>query len=767
MSVCSVAGDPSAIAYIGTYPPRRCGIATFTSDLRSAVGQAMPDTPGHVVAISDRPSGYDFPSEVADVIQQDSAASYDEVAKRLNESDADVVCLQHEFGIFGGPYGSMLVRLLDNIRHPVVATLHTVLEHPASAQRSVVNALAKRASKLVVMSANGRDLLLNKYDVPAEKVSLIPHGVPIPDEAMGRDMRKRLQLESAKVLLTFGLLSEDKGIEYVIRAMPEILERHPEARYLVVGATHPNIVATRGEAYRESLMQLAKSLGVEDHVTFHNQFVDRDELLGYLSMSDVYITPYLKKEQVTSGTLSYAIGAGCAVVSSPYWHAQELLADGRGILTPPRDHGAIARAVTQLLSDGALREHIRDSAKRLAETMTWPTVGRRYADLMRTALAARRSATFAVGGIEDRPTNDPFLSPTLLHLRRLTDDTGLLQHSRYGVPRYGEGYCLDDNARALMLLSTWNGNSEVADEQISLMISRYLAFVEHAFDPTTKTFHNFMSFDHRWVDDDRSLEDPHGRALWALGTASSFLRDANFRRLAQELFSDAVGQATAFKYLRAKAFALLGVTAYLNTQNDAEVSAIGQSLAAELANCLEANRGPEWVWFENYLSYANATLPQALLAAGRTLRNERYLRLGLESLEWLIGVQTSAGGIFEPVGSARHYVRGGEKPVFDQQPIEAAATVAACQEAYRVSKEPAWHDLAHWAFEWFRGANPSGIPVADPATGACYDGVTPNGLNHNQGAESTLAYLQAVTDLSYTWSDDLQRELSVQGAAKR
>lgn len=767
MSVRSFAGDPSAIAYIGTYPPRRCGIATFTSDLVSAVGLAMPTTAGHVIAVSDRPAGYEYPLEVAHSIQQDSLESYDRAAEALNQSGTDLVCLQHEFGIFGGPHGSWLLRLLERIRQPIIATLHTVLEEPLALQRSVVDAIAKHASKLVVMSAKGRDLLLRNYDVPEEKVCLIPHGVPIPDEAAGMEMRERLNLQSAKVLLTFGLLSEDKGIEYVIRAMPEILKRHPDAHYLVVGATHPNVVAARGEAYRESLMQLARSIGVDEHVTFHNRFVEREELLSYLSMSDVYITPYLKTEQVTSGTLSYAIGAGCAVVSSPYWHAQELLADGRGVLTPPRDDAAIARAVTNLLSDDAWRQNIRASAKRLAETMTWPAVGRRYADLMRTVLAARRAPLFAVGEVRDRSADDRFLSPSMLHLRRLTDSTGLLQHSRYGVPRYGEGYCLDDNARALILLSTWRGNQEVGDERVSLMISRYLAFIEHAFDSRSQSFRNFLSFDHRWVDDDRSLEDPHGRALWALGTASSFLRDANYRRLARELFLDAMSGALGFTHLRAKAFALLGVVTFQTAHNDPRVAEIGAKLAADLTDRLDATRTPDWRWFEDYLSYANATLAHALLAAGRVMRNERYLRSALDSLEWLIGVQTSAGGLFEPVGSARRHRRGEEKPVFDQQPIEAAATVAACQEAYRVTREPAWHDLAHWAFEWFRGANPSGTPVADPITGACYDGVTPEGLNHNQGAESTLAYLQAAADLGYTWTDDLQGDLSVQGVAKR
>ena len=736
------------VALIGSYSPRQCGIATFTTDLVEALACSRPDIACLAIAMNDPGKRYDYPVEVAFQIDQNEPGDYLKCARFLEANDVDLLCVQHEFGIFGGPAGSHLLDLLDEVRIPVVATLHTILERPNSAQRAVMERLTRRASKLVVMSAKGKSLLESVYGVPGWKVDHIPHGVPTPNLDAGDSLRAKHALEDKTVLLTFGLLSPDKGIENVIDALPHIAAEKPNVTYMVVGATHPHVRAHSGEAYREALTDRARELGVEDRVIFHNEFVSLCELTGYLAMADVYVTPYLKEEQITSGTLAYAIGCGKAVVSTPYWYAAELLADDRGILVPWRDPMSIASAVVDLLTDTEHRTSIEARAMAFGEGMQWPRVASEYWRVFGDSLLAPKAipASAIVRGISSS-TNAYSGALDLRHVKRMTDDTGMIQHARHNVPNYNEGYCLDDNARALLLISLARQAGLDPKVDLDALESTYLAFVFHAFCPETGLFRNFMSYDRRWLEEHGS-EDSHGRALWALGTASRRLADPGRASLSGSLFHEALPAALQFTSPRAWAYTLLGIDEALRASpSEPLLEQVGERLAVRLSTALKTFSSPEWNWFEPVLSYCNARLSEALLVSGQWLEREEMVREALNSLDWLTRLQTGSSGLFEPIGCDRVMKWGEAKPIFDQQPVEANCTISACAKAWRATRDVVWKERAMTAFEWYQGGNHLDVPLYDEATGGCFDGLSPRGVNRNQGAESTLSFQLAIMEM--------------------
>jgi glycosyltransferase involved in cell wall biosynthesis len=740
---------PRRIAFLGNYLPRRCGIATFTHDLCEAVAAVSPDADCYAGAVNDRPAGYAYPSRVRFELQEKELDSYRRAADFLNFDNADVLCVQHEFGIYGGASGSHLLALLKEVRMPVVTTLHTILAEPDATHRTVMEELVARSDRLIVMARKGAEILREVYAVPEEKIDTIAHGIPDWNFGDSSEYKEQFGVAGRQVMLTFGLIGPGKGIEAVIEALPNIVRNHPDVVYLVLGATHPNLLAREGERYRLSLERQAEALGVKSNIIFHNRFLSLEDLKEFIGATDIYVTPYLNVTQITSGTLAYVYGSGKAVVSTPYWHAEELLANDRGVLVPFRDAQAIADGVCALLDDPARMERIRRDGYAAGRQMIWPAVAKRYLEAFQHARADRKSsprAAFAKWTLDSRPQALP--SPCLNHVMRLSDGTGIFQHATFNVPNFAEGYCTDDNARAFILCALLD---EVGDDPPPLSLNNlatcYLAFLAAAFDPDLGRFRNFMSFGRQWLETMGS-EDSHGRALWAVGTGAGRSRDDGHRRLSAQLFERGFSAVVGFTSPRAWAFSLLGLHEYLRRYSlTSELEGFRHDLTERLIQSFADASGSDWPWFEDSLTYENARLCQALILSGRWMPHPTALRIGLESLRWLVSLQTTQARCFRPIGSNGFYPRGGTRADFDQQPVEAQAMISACLEAHRVTRDPMWRNEARRAFEWFLGRNDLAVPLYDFTTGGCGDGLHPDRVNENQGAESTLAFQIALTEM--------------------
>ena len=721
------AAAPVRLAMIGTYAPRKCGIATFTSDVVAQLAAYEPDVATTVYALDDAARAGVYADGAGGTIvpvDQASHAAYIAAARAINESGADCVWLQHEFGIFGGADGELVCDLVDALAAPLVVTFHTVLSEPSGNQRRIVEHLLTRASRVMVMSAHGRALLIERYKAPPALIEVIPHGAP--DRPFGREaeFKARLRLEDRPVLMTFGLLGPGKGLEQVIAALPAVVAAHPGIIYRIVGATHPNLVARDGESYRDGLIALAHALGVADHIEWDNRFLEVGELLDQLEACDIYLTPYPGLQQATSGTLSYAVALGKAVVSTPYVHARELLADGVGVLVEPGSSGAIAAAVGGLLADRDLLAATKARAYAAGRKTIWPQFAASTAAMLRRAVV--------------RPLADMPLSaaPGLSGFLTMCDGTGMLQHAIGIVPDRRHGYCLDDNARALMLMNHVTGMDPIARLGWS---STFASFMQHAWNQDRGHFRNFMSFGREWLED-KGSDDSNGRALWALGDTFAHSPSPGLQAWGLEWFDTTLHTLDTTESPRALGFGMLGAALVLRASGGAHAAA--EALLERggdlLYRLLLAARRPDWAWFEAVLGYDNPRLAQALIAAGAVLGRADWQAEGLATLGWIAQRQTSVGGLFRPVGSETFGLSYDQRP-FDQQPLEAQAAIEACAAAYAVDPDGRWLAHADAAYAWFFGANDRGAVLADIATGRCCDGVTPRGANVNCGAESILA----------------------------
>ena len=758
---------PTRIAFVGNYLPRECGIATFTTDLCTALASEYGTGRLFAIPVNDPDSRYDYPEQVRLELEQDELASYERAADFLNFNGNDLVCLQHEYGIYGGSAGSHILTLLRKLKMPLVTTLHTVLREPNADQRIVLEEIARLSDRLVVMSELAAQLLRDLYAVPAEKIDVIPHGVPEMPFMDPNYFKDKFGTEGKSVLLTFGLLSPNKGIENVIRALPSILARHPNVVYIVSGVTHPHLRRREGESYREELTALAEQLGVSSQLIFNNRFVSTEELVEHVGAADIYVTPYRHEAQIVSGTLAIALGAGKAIISTPYWHAKELLADGRGVIVPFDDPGSISEAVLRLMENDAERHAMRKRAYLHSRETTWPNTARAYMASFQRARFERslrpRPAQLSEVGL-NAPDELPALNTA--HLLSMTDDTGMLQHAIFSVPNTREGYTTDDNARALIVSSLLDERYrfEPVDEHSELS-RRYLAFLWLAFHSDTGRFRNFLSYDRRWLEDVGS-EDSHGRALWALGIVLGHSQIEGLRGAAGRLFEAAMPASLTFSSPRAWAFSILGMQAYLDWfPGDRAVQGARNMLANRLLNLYERTRTSTWQWFEKSLAYSNARLSQALILAGWRSGNQKMIATGIESLEWLVAAQHRGDKeTFVPIGSNGFFTQGKEKARFDQQPVEACATISACLETYRLTRDRCWLEQAQHIFSWYLGKNDLQVPLYDAGTGGCRDGLHPDRVNENQGAESTLSFLMALLEMQkerVTNMDELHQEMSV------
>lgn len=731
------ADTPVRLALIGGFLPRRCGIATFTTDIYNSLEAAAPNVTVDVYAMAPAAVPTSFDPKIFAAITEGDVASFIDAAKQIEASRADVVWLQHEFGLFGGPAGDMIFELIDRVAAPLIVTLHTVLAEPDTDQRRVMERLIARASKLVVMSERSRDLLGSVYHADEDQVALIAHGVP--DRPFGRTQRFKAQFGfvEKQVALTFGLLSPGKGIEAVIEALPAIVEEHSDFLYCIAGATHPNLLAHEGEAYRERLQGLAASLGVDAHIRWIDAFLETDELLDLIEAADIYVTPYIGAQQSTSGTLAYAMALGKAVISTPYVHAIELLADDHGVLVPFSDSAAIASEIRYLLGDPDRLLTLQKRAYDRSRDMIWPAfAARTHALIEKTRVKAKAAPIPAQIGVEG--------------LRRICDDTGILQHSIHMIPDRAHGYCIDDNARALMLMHRL---PEDALRECDRLTAVFASFVQHAWNEGEGAFRNFMGFDRNWLEDAGS-EDSCGRTLWALGATARDARDPGFQRWAHELFERSAPSALDFNSPRAIAFAMLGADFLLAADAGHRIARdILQHGADRLIALYGEAQRPDWQWFEPVLAYDNCRLPEAMLRAGVRINRADVIACGVDTLRWINNVQISPSDHFRPIGSDS-FGKAYELPrPFDQQPVEIWAAIDAASAAYDVTGDEIWLAHAGRAYEWFAGCNDRGVAVGDPLTGTSRDGVNPRGLNLNEGAESVLAYQHA----TYAIRDFIQK----------
>ena len=740
---------PSRVAVLGNYLPRQCGIATFTTDLCDAISAEFGATELLALPVNDAEEGYAYPERVRFELSEGDVSSYRQAADFLNFSNIDLVCLQHESGIFGGAAGGHILELLRRLHMPVVTTLHTVLREPNPDQRMVMNEIASLSDRMIVMSQNSADILQEVFRVPEHKIDLIPHGIPDVPFIDPNFYKDCFGTEGKIVMLTFGLLSPNKGIENVIQALPHILSQNRNVVYMVAGVTHPHIRRREGDQYRLYLQKMAQDLGVAANVIFHNKFVCPQELIDLIGAADIYITPYKHREQVVSGTLARALSAGKAIISTPYLHAVELLANDRGVLVPFDDPKAIAERTLDLLRNETGRHAMRKRAYLHGRSMVWNRVAQEYMKSFERVYNERlRNPRATFSGKNTEKTLDRLPAIRLDHLYRMTDTTGIVEHAVFVVPNYPEGYTTDDNARALIVAILLEQLGIVAPAGSADLASRYLAFLWLAFDHSTNRFRNCLSYERQWQDPEGS-EDSHGRALWGLGTVLGRSKDQGLRGAAGRLFELAVPAAVKFRSPRACAFALLGLHEYLESfPGDRAALSAADVLANRMLSWYQAHHSAGWEWFEASLSYSNARLPQALLRSGARNGNAEMEAAGLEALNWLVTVQRSEEkGHFVPIGSQGFYSRNTEKARFDQQPVEACAVVSACLQAYAVTGESRWRKEAWSAFNWFLGDNDLQIALYDPSTGGCRDGLHPDRANENQGAESTVSFLMALLEM--------------------
>lgn len=736
-------GSSSAlkITLVGSYAPRRCGIATFTQHLASGLAKCTARMP-FVAAINDCGRSYAYGPEVVHQLNQQAQGEYLQLAGQINADGTDVVCLQHEFGIFGGAYGDHVLRFLSALKKPVATTFHTILAEPEPDQLRIIKAIGQYSSKLIVMTRRGAQLLQSVYDIAASKIQVIPHGVP----ELYEPLHERPKANRTKTLLTFGLISPDKGIENVIQAMPKIIESNPEARYIVVGATHPHILAHSGESYRDSLIKLARELGISNQVLFLNRFVSERELMIFLHQADIYVTPYLKIEQITSGTLAYAVGSGKAIISTPYWHAEELLADGCGVLVPCRDPEAIASAANELFANKEYRNEIESRAKQAGSTMSWSAVAKTYHDTLSEIAQPAPKTIVAAAGVQALPASEHYV-PCLDHLKAFTDDLGLYQHAVYTIPRYEEGYCTDDNTRALLLMALLERSAGSNRGEIHRLAARYLAFLNHAYNRERMAFRNMLSYSRFWLEEVGS-EDSQGRAAMGLGCFAARTQESHLCSLATDLFELGLARAHEWTSPRAWAYAILGMDAMRGAGKlSKSATELGIQFSDRLNRIYCQSASHDWPWFEHSVTYCNARLPQAHLLAATWRDDHERREAALAALDWLWNEQLHPKGYFSPIGSDEPYVKGQAKPEFDQQPVEAASMVSACLTAYQQTQELIWHKRAQIALDWFFGANHLGVLVYSPRNGGCYDGLHQSRLNMNQGAESTVSCLTAMEEM--------------------
>ncbi|MBK5244941.1 MAG: glycosyltransferase family 4 protein [Eubacteriaceae bacterium] len=722
------------LAYIGTYPPRECGIGTFTQNLADAMLTNGKDVDGIlVVAMNDHNLTYQYPPEVKLSINQEQQADYLKAADFINESGANACILEHEYGIYGGMSGVYILPLLHRLNIPLISTLHTILETPSYNEKAILKEICRMSEKVVVMSHKAIQFLVEIYEVPKGKIALIEHGVP--DIHFNKEQsRKELKLNKKKLLLTFGFIGRSKGIETVIKALPKIIEKNPNVLYIVLGKTHPNVLRDSGEEYRDYLQDLVKTLDVSEHVLMINEFIDDNGLFKYLAACDIYITPYLSIAQITSGTLTYAMGSGCAVVSTRYWHAAELLADDKGCFFDFNDPDGLSEVINQLLNEPETLKKIQKKALDYGQNITWPKIGQKYAKLITNVLARPKKSP----PIQENEIDPEIFPPlTLTHIKRLTDNTGIIQHAKFGIPDFKEGYCLDDNARALLMACMYYNHAK--DPQALELMTVYLSYI-HYMQNGDGSFHNFLSFNRNFLDEVGS-DDSFGRTIWALGYLLANAPKDAYYQTGNSIFCDSIPNFGKIKSIRGIAYTIMGICYYMKIHaSDNAMKQTLRTLTDTLVSHYDQNQSENWKWFETLLAYDNGILPLALLHATQILKDKKVADVAFASMDF-ITEHTLKDGYLSIIGNKDWYFKDKERSVFAQQPLDAQAMVLMFHQAYKLTGDRDYLKKLLTSFMWFLGENDMRLSLYNFETEGCCDGFENEGINRNQGAESTLAYL--------------------------
>lgn len=735
------------VAIIGRYPPIQCGIATFTADLSEAMKHAAP-TLSQTIISTGHENGSRCSKQLKIKCLDDDISSYLSLANYINTNHFDVVNIQHEYGIYSGPNGSLLLSFLRKLNPPKVITFHTVLRYPNLLQSLITKEIATLSDSIIVPSRTGLNFLTKLYQIQRHKIHVIPHGVPDLPFNNANECKVFIGHSNRLILMTYGLLSRNKGIEKVLLGLPKIKERFPNVLYIVLGKTHPNILKNEGEAYRESLKRIVHKNNIGDSVLFVDEYVSSEILYKYIRAADIYISPHCNREQLVSGTLCCALSAGKCIVSTNYWYSEELLQNGVGCLVPNDNPEAISKAVVDILCNEEKRKKYGKRAYALGREMLWHNVAKQY--ISHLDFIANNGSKDDVGVhsanvvLHEYP-NVPYVK--LSHFFVLNDDVGIVQHATHCIPNYREGYSTDDITRALIAAIYLQELGYIDGAKAHILVTKYLSFLFYSFNPETNRIRNFFSYDRRWIEEVGS-ESCQGRTIWSLG---ELIGSDNFQYIsntALEFLYKLIPSTLEFEHPRAWAFAIIGVLKALSKcPDDVYLKKTIKLLSNKLLDIYNKNYRSDWRWFENKLTYFNAKLSHALLLAGSYFCKDNMSHIAIESLEWLVDQYCSDDGFFLPIGNRGFFPKDGKRAIFDQQPIESHSIISASLDAFKITGNRKWLLETYRAFNWFLGDNIIGLPLYDSGTGGCRDGLCADGVNHNQGAESTLAYLLSACEI--------------------
>jgi|ETNmetMinimDraft_2_1059921.scaffolds.fasta_scaffold03720_3 glycosyltransferase involved in cell wall biosynthesis len=714
------------ILMMSTYPPRECGIATFTKDLSDSINkQVSPQMCTKILAINKEESNhYNYPDKVIFQISENNVDDYLNVAKKINNNEnIKLVSIQHEFGLFGGEYGDYLLAFLEVLTKPVVITFHSVLPNPDDRLRKVVQSISEKVDEIVVMTKKGCEILENDYGLRSD-VKIIPHGIPIVNFENQEFEKKELRFDGKKIISSFGLMSSGKGYEYVIDAMPDLIKDHPDLLYLIVGETHPVVRKNEGEKYRNFLEKKVRNLNLQKHVKFHDKYLSLLEIIKYLKATDIYISSGLNPNQITSGTLVYAMGCGRTIVSTPFLHAKDCITNDIGKLVMFKNSDSYKKSINEILNNSEKRKEMELNAYRKSRKMTWPNVALAYKGLFNEVLNIPEISTLPLINVD--------------HLYRLTDSFGIIQFANQHIPDTNSGYSLDDNARALVVSTTHY--SHFKEFKMLKLVKIYLDYLKYVQGVDGKLY-NYVDINRKINSVDFS-EDAHGRAVWSIGfMLKNKSIPEDLKKEGAELLKKSIPVIMNLQSPRAIAFSLIGLC-YTQESNLIEVRDQIKKLADWLVSAYKVNSHDNWHWFEPYLTYSNSKLPESLLLAHSILSNDEYLKIGEYTLHFLIN-QTFDRSTFIPIGQDGWYIKGKERAYFDQQPVEASYMVQTLITAFNISGNNYYRKYSHDAFLWFLGNNSSKQVIYNESTGGCYDGLGRETVNINQGAESSLSYLMA------------------------
>jgi len=724
--------NPTDVLFITSYPPRECGIATYSQDLIKALNHKFSNSFSiKVCALESGNTNYSYPEEVKYVLNTTNPSEYEKLALQINnEHRIKIVLIQHEFGFFHDQKLAFL-KFLSKLKKPVVIVFHTVLPSPDEKLKFQVQCITAMCKSIIVMTNTSADILKNEYSISPQKISVIAHGTHLVPHLSEKTLKAKYGLTDRKVLTTFGLLSSGKSIETTIDALPAIVKQCPEITFLVIGKTHPEVVKNEGEKYREMLEKRVEQLDIKEHVRFINNYLNLPELLEYLQLTDIYLFTTNDPNQAVSGTFAYAMSCACPIISTPIPHAKEVLSEDTGIIFDFRNSEQLADSILHLLNDDQLRINLSTNSLQKIVSSAWENSVVLHAMLFSEITGNKTPLQYNLPGIK------------LDHIKQMTTDVGIIQFSKINQPDLSTGYTLDDNARAMIAMCMYYQSS--GNKEVLTYIQRYLDFIQYCQQPEGN-FSNYVDENKKFTSQnlDVNLDDSNGRAIWALGYLISLkeLMPKEIVQKAKTIFKRSLPNVEKMHSTRAMAFSIKGIYFYQTAQNTTENIRLVKVLANRLVQMYKHESAEKWNWFEGYLTYANSILPEALLYAWLLTSDLVFKNIALSTMDFLLSQIFNKNGI--EVISNKHWLqRGHEASRFGEQPIDVAYTIMTLSKFYDEFRTEDYRVKLKTAFNWFLGENRLHQIIYNPCTGGCYDGLEENNINLNQGAESTVSYLMA------------------------